>query len=132
MSPDPQNDKRKILVVDDEQMILQITNQILSHAGYDVSLAQEGQQAVKLYQEAIQQAKPFELVIVDLTLAGSMGGMETMQRLWELDPETKAIVTSGYVEDPTVTHYKDYGFSAALKKPYGLSDLINAVEKALV
>jgi CheY-like chemotaxis protein len=132
MSQDPQNGKPKILVVDDEKMILQITDQILRQAGYEVSLAQEGPQAVKLYQEAIQQAKPFELVIVDLTLAGSMGGMETMQHLWELEPKTRAIVTSGYVEDPTVTHYKEFGFSAALKKPYGLSDLINAVEKALV
>jgi CheY-like chemotaxis protein len=132
MSQISEGPKGKILVVDDEQLILQITDQILRQAGYDVALAQEGSQAVEVYQEAMQQDQPFELVIVDLTLAGSMGGMETMQRLWELGPATKAIVTSGYVEDPTVANYKDFGFSGALKKPYGLSDLMKAVETALV
>ena len=131
MSQDLQSNRGKILVVDDEELILQITDQILRQAGYEVGMAQEGEEAVKLYEEAIQQTKPFGLVIVDLTLAGNISGIEIMQRLWKLNPNTKAIVTSGYIEDPTVTRFRDFGFSAALKKPYGLMDLMTAVEKAL-
>ena len=108
----------KILVMDDEAMILELTGKLLGHLGYDVDFAEEGQTAIKKYKTALDALFPYDAVILDLTIKGGMGGQETIKELKKLDPAVKAIVSSGYSDNPVVANYKDYGFCEVVAKPY--------------
>ena len=113
----------KILVMDDEEMILDVLEQMLTLAGYQPVSAGNGEEALRLFEQARTDGEPFDAVLLDLTVRGGMGGKETMEALLKIDPGIKAIVSSGYVEDPVVKHYRDFGFSAAAAKPYDLRNL---------
>ena len=118
----------RILVMDDEEMVRDLSIQFLSHLGYMVKAVPDGESAIKAYKQSLIMKKPFALVIMDLTIPGGMGGKETIQKLKEIDPNIKAIVSSGYSNDPVLANYKKFGFSAVLAKPYKietLSTLIN-------
>ncbi len=115
--------KGKILVLDDEEVICMLVTHALTPLGYQVSTALEGLSAIKLYQEAMEAGQPFDALISDLTIPGGMGGQDTIKRLLEINPNIKAIVSSGYANDPIMSRYKDYGFCACISKPYELSDL---------
>jgi PAS domain S-box-containing protein len=122
----------KILVMDDQEPILKMVARMLKRMGYDVEIAFDGEQAIQIYQKAYQSQKPFDLVILDLTIPGGMGGAETMVELLKINPQVKAIVSSGYSNDPIMAHYKDYGFSGVVPKPYTkneLSDVLNKIYK---
>jgi len=113
----------KILVMDDEQMIRELAGEILWYLGYEVQFARDGEEAVALYKAALKTARPFDAVILDLTVRGGMGGKEAIQKLIEIDPEVKGIVTSGYSDDPGMTDFKKYGFRGVAAKPYTLEEL---------
>ena len=115
--------KGKILVLDDEDVICMLVTHALTPLGYEVSTALEGLSAIKVYEEAMQAGQPFDAVISDLTIPGGMGGQDAIKRLREINPEVKAIVSSGYANDPIMSRYKEYGFCACISKPYELSDL---------
>lgn len=104
----------RILIMDDEEMIRLLLNRILTGAGYNVELAKDGEEAIKHYTEARESGKPFDTVILDLTIPGGMGGKETIKKLLEIDPEVIAIVSSGYSTDLIISKFKKYGFSAAV------------------
>jgi len=123
--------KAKILLMDDEQIILDVTNEVLAFLGYDVMFAQDGAAAVELYRHEKEAGAPFAVVILDLSVPEGMGGKEAMQKLREYDPSVKAIVSSGFANDPAVTAYADYGFSAKLTKPYKIMDLKATLEELL-
>jgi nitrogen-specific signal transduction histidine kinase/ActR/RegA family two-component response regulator len=108
----------RILVMDDEAMIRELTGNILSHLGYDADFAEEGQCAVRKYQAALDASTPYDAVILDLTIKGGMGGQETIEMLKEIDPSVKAIVSSGYSDNPVIADYKQYGFCEVVAKPY--------------
>ncbi|MDX2453575.1 PAS domain S-box protein [Desulfosarcina sp.] len=123
----------RILVMDDEDFIRELVSVMLPKMGYDVVLAQDGQAAVDIYKEALSAGNPFDAVILDLTVPGGMGGKETVRQLRALDPNVRAIVSSGYSNDPVMANYARYGFCGAVKKPYliqDMSQLLNAVIKA--
>jgi signal transduction histidine kinase/CheY-like chemotaxis protein len=120
-----------ILVMDDEPMIRDLAGEILTHLGCQVKFANNGEEALALYQAAFDQGRPFDAVILDLTIRGGMGGRETMRRLLQLDPGVKAIVSSGYSEDPVMTDYRQFGFSGAAAKPYSLEDMQAALHRVL-
>jgi len=113
----------KILVMDDEKMLRDVTLDILEMVGYQVETACNGEEAVQLYSQAQLGGAPFGAVILDLTIKGGMGGRETIKRLKEIDPDIRAIVVSGYSNDPVMANFKEYGFFDALHKPYRLEDL---------
>ncbi|VBB41712.1 putative Histidine kinase [uncultured Desulfatiglans sp.] len=113
----------RILVMDDEEMILDVLEQMLTLAGYQPVTAGNGEEALLLFKQARTDGEPFDAVLLDLTVRGGMGGKETLEALLKIDPGIKAIVSSGYVEDPVVKHYQDFGFSAAAAKPYDLKNL---------
>ena len=99
--------------------------------GYEVVFAENGEQAVEQYFDAVRSNKPFGAVILDLTIRGSMGGEETIKRLTELDPGVVAILSSGYTENPVVSNYMDEGFKAGLSKPYEIEELSNMLNRIL-
>ena len=113
----------RILMMDDQQSILTMVGRSLDKFGYKVEGAEHGKQAVEKYKEPMDTGRSFHGVILNLTIAGGMGGAETMKHLLALDPSVVAIVASGYSNDPVMMNYKDYGFKAVLTKPYLPRDL---------
>ncbi len=112
-------------------MIRELTGEILWHLGYEVEFARDGDEAVALYQKALNTAKPFDAVILDLTVRGGMGGKEAIQQLIDIDPDVKGIVSSGYSDDPGMTNFKKYGFSGVVAKPYTLEELGEKLSQVL-
>ena len=113
----------RILVMDDEDMIRKLAGNMLRKLGVEPHFACNGEEAVAAYEAAMQKECPFDAVILDLTVKGGMGGKETIRHLIALDPKVKAIVSSGYANDPGVTHYSDYGFCGVVAKPYRFDEL---------
>jgi len=113
----------RILVMDDEKTVREFLHAGLTDVGYDVELTSDGKEAITRYAEAKAAGQPFAAVILDLTIPGGMGGMETIKKLLELDPNINAIVSSGYATDPIMSNYKKYGFSAVVTKPYSVEEL---------
>ena len=112
-----------ILVMDDEETIRKLAYQMLTSIGYNVSLAFDGVQAIELYKKAQNSHCPFDAIIMDLTIPGGLGGKETVRQLLQIDPEVKAVVSSGYSNDPILASFKSYGFKGALVKPYKIQEL---------
>jgi CheY-like chemotaxis protein len=113
----------RILVMDDEAMIRKLAGELLSYLGYEVDFALDGTEAVKRYKQALNSKKPFDAVILDLTVKGGMGGKEAVQELVKIDPHVVAVVSSGYCNDHGITDFGQYGFSGVVTKPYTMSEL---------
>ena len=122
---------RRVLVMDDEEMICKVANRFLAKEGYLVDIAHEGKEAIVSYRQAMEHGRPFDLVIMDLTIPGGMGGREAIKRLLELDPKARVIVSSGYAEDPVLANYRQHGFCGIAPKPYTRESLIEVVRLAL-
>jgi CheY-like chemotaxis protein len=121
----------KILVMDDEVMILELAGNILQHLGYEVDFAENGETAVRKYKAAMAASAPYDAVILDLTIKGGMGGEGTIRRLREIDPSVKAIVSSGYSENPVVANYADYGFREVVAKPYEIVEFSRKLHRVV-
>ena len=113
----------RVLVVDDEDAIRDLVEFTLTRLGYQVSQAATALQGVELYQEKLRVGKRFDVVILDLTLPGGMGGKEALKKLLEIDPTVNAIVSSGYATDATMSRYQDFGFRGVIAKPYEAAEL---------
>jgi CheY-like chemotaxis protein len=113
----------KVLLMDDEQMVRDIAQEMLRILGYRVSLTKDGSEAIDLYRRAKQSGEPFDVVIMDLTVPGRLGGKEAMMLLREYDPDIRAIVSSGYSNDPIMANFRNYGFCGVLSKPYNTKDM---------
>lgn len=123
--------KGRILLMDDEDMILQLSHRLLDRLGYTVETAHDGVEAVEKYRAALEHHRPFDLVIMDLTVKGGMGGKEAMLHLKKLDPAVRSIVSSGYSMDPIMADYKRYYFDEILSKPFRVEELTEKIEKIL-
>jgi len=121
----------KILVMDDEEMVRQILDKMLGHLGYKAKCARNGEEAIELFTSAQASGKAFDAVILDLTVPGGIGGKETMARLFKIDPRIKAIVSSGYSDDPIMADFREYGFSGVIAKPYRISELSKILQEVL-
>ena len=121
----------RVLFMDDEESICHLGSAILRRIGKEVTTVTEGAQALQEFERARQAGQPYDLVILDLTIPGGMGGRETMQRLLQLDPEIKAIVSSGYSNDLVLSDYQAHGFCGMISKPYDIADFTHAVERVL-
>jgi len=118
----------RILVADDEEVVRKVARQMLSRMGYDVVCVKDGAEAVDTYKKAKAGGSPFDAVIMDLTIPGGMGGKEAMKELRGIDPSVKAIVASGYSNDPVMADYRRHGFSGVVTKPFHLADLGRALD----
>jgi CheY-like chemotaxis protein len=122
----------KILVMDDDEVVRDVAGEILRNIGYEVEFARDGAEAIELYKQAKGSNKPFDVVLMDLTVPGGMGGKEAIRKLLEIDPEVKAIVSSGYSHEPIMSDYNQYGFSAAIAKPYKVQELSEIFHKVIM
>ena len=118
----------RILVMDDEHSIRQMVEDALTHFGYEVTVVQDGQAAIDVFSAALTNGDRFDAILLDLTIPGGMGGKDTIQHLQKLDPHVKAIVTSGYSDDPIMSNFQAYGFQNILVKPYKITDLAKTLE----
>ena len=114
----------RVLVMDDEESVREVTCRMLQRLGYDVDEAESGGVAVEKYC-----ADPYDFVFMDLTVPGEMGGQEATELLLEHDPDAVVIVASGYSHDPVMANYRDHGFRACLTKPFGIADLSDVLHE---
>jgi len=121
----------RVLVMDDEEMIRTLASQMLRRLGYEVMLTADGTEAIELYKKAMDTGTPFDAVILDLTNKVGMGGVEAIKKLIQIDPEIKAIVASGYSNDPVLTNFREHGFRGALNKPHTMDELGNALHELI-
>lgn len=121
----------RILVMDDERAILQLCRRILEKAGYEVLVADRGEEAIRLFDQEREAGNAIDLAILDITVPGGLGGRETLAQLRQRDPAFRAIVSSGYAQDEALAHFKQAGFVGAVPKPYRAEELLTAVQRAL-
>jgi PAS domain S-box-containing protein len=126
----PVTGEGRVLLMDDEALVLDAATEILQYLGYTVVQAKDGKEAVQVYKKALK-TDPFDVVIMDLTIPGGVGGREALSELLEIDPSIKAIVSSGYSTDPILANYKDYGFKGAVIKPYSIEELSKTLHSVL-
>jgi PAS domain S-box-containing protein len=123
--------KGRILVMDDEETVRDIAQEMLEMFGYTVTIARDGTEAIAIYRQAMASGEPVDLVLMDLTIPGGMGGKEAIRRLLEIDCDVKAVVCSGYSNDPIMSSYQAYGFRGVIRKPYGMKQLSNMINDIL-
>ncbi len=114
---------RRILLMDDDQTVQEITEAMLTFLGCSVKHASDGKEAIALYMQAKKDNIPFDIVIMDITIPGGMGGKEAVTALLAMDPQVRAIVSSGYANDPIMANYQEYGFYGILPKPFRIDEL---------
>jgi len=124
--------KGKILLMDDDELVRRIGGAILKHLGYQLEFAKDGAEAIELYQQAHISGEPFDAVILDLTVPGGMGGKEAIKQLLDINPNIKAIVSSGYSHDPVMSNFKEYGFSDVVVKPYSLEEMRQTLQQVIL
>ncbi len=113
----------RILLMDDDEQVLRITEKILSRIGYDVDTVSEGAEAFDYYVKAVDDGNPYDAVILDLTIRGGLSGKATLEAIRQIDPGVIAIVASGYSNNPIMADFKKYGFSAGIRKPFRIDEL---------
>lgn len=113
----------RILVMDDEVEVRNVVKEMISYLQFEVAVSRDGNEAIELYRRAIKDNKPFDVVILDLTVPGGLGGKETMEQLMEIDPDIKALVASGYATDPVMAEYRKFGFCGVIRKPFKINEL---------
>jgi signal transduction histidine kinase/ActR/RegA family two-component response regulator len=123
--------KGRILVMDDDESVRTLAQEMLAHLGYIVISARNGEEAVEIYQGALQEKNPFDAVILDLTVPGGMGGGETGRKLLSINPEAKILISSGYANDPIMAYYEKYGFRGIVPKPYKIQEMSKKLHEIL-
>lgn len=121
---------QRILVMDDEAAIRDLTSQLLSTLGYEVTAVPDGLEAVRVYERALRRGEHFQAVILDATIRGGMGGLATIERLRSVDPNVTAIICSGYSDEAALSKFLTYGFRSALPKPFSRRELSDALQRA--
>ena len=128
--PGPDNGWR-ILFMDDEEMLRKAVPRMLATAGYDVECASDGDEAIDLYRAALDAGRPFDVVILDLGVKQGRGGEETIDELIAVDPDVRAILSSGRLTEASMVSFERFGFAGAIEKPYTGSELRAAIAKVL-
>ena len=117
--------------MDDEEMVRETLGEMLRLAGFEVFLTEDGREAVSEFRRQMDAGRPIDVVILDLTVPGGMGGVETLKELKCLDPGVRAIVSSGYSNDPVMARYRDYGFHGVVCKPYRMDDMMGELRRVM-
>jgi DNA-binding NtrC family response regulator len=120
-----------ILVIEDDLVIHDVLKRLLHKLGLESVFAMDGKSALDVFQRSMSETNRFNVVLIDLTLQGTMNGIEVVKKIHEIDPQIKCIITSGYTNDPVMINYAKYGFSGAISKPYTISQFYEVMQKAL-
>ncbi len=123
--------KGRILVMDDDELIRDAASELLDSLGYQAECTCDGSEALNAYRKAHESGNPFDVVVMDLTVPGGMGGKEAIKKLIDLDPTVKAVVSSGYANDPVMANYREYGFVGVVPKPYEPEELSKALHDVI-
>ncbi|MGW8193382.1 MAG: response regulator [Desulforhopalus sp.] len=117
------NEKRCVLVMDDEELIGDIISQMLQHFGFDTIRVADGSAAIRKFREHKEGGVPFAAVILDLNIPGGMGGRDAIDQLLAIDKDAQVFVSSGSADDPVLVNFREYGFAGVLAKPFDLESL---------
>lgn len=128
---EPQTPACKILIMDDDPLVREVSKRMLKALGHQADLCEDGESAILMYEEALKTNRPFDLVIMDLTIPGGLGGRDTIKKLLAIDPSANVVVASGYSNDPVMAFHEEYGFKAMLSKPYTVEKINTVIYKAL-
>jgi len=115
--------KATIIVMDDDSMVRDMTKQMLTRYGYEILLAENGHEAIEIYNKYFKENRCIDIIIMELTIPGGMGGKDAVQEILRINPEAKVVVASGYSNDPVMAHCQKYGFKASIAKPFQLAEL---------
>lgn len=124
--------RRRVLVMDDEEIVRTVLDRMLLQCGCESTFARDGAEMIDIYRRATLMGYPFDAVIIDLVVASGMGGREAVAKLLEIDPDAKAIVSSGYSDDRIMSDFKEYGFRGVLAKPYTLATLNQVLHEVIL
>jgi two-component system cell cycle sensor histidine kinase/response regulator CckA len=127
----PATEKKRILLMDDEQMILDIVSRMLTHLGYEVLTCTNGAQAIAAFAKAKTNGQPFDVVLMDLVIPNGVGGQDAVHTIRKIDPQAKVIASSGHLEHPVMIDHKKFGFVAVLEKPYKLERLQQVIDTVI-
>ncbi len=119
------------MVMDDDKMLRDVATSLLEHLGHEVMLVVDGDEAVTQYKELQNTNKAIDVIIMDLTIPGGMGGQEAVQEILKINANAKVIVASGYSNDPVMANYGEFGFVASISKPFNLDELSNTLKSVL-
>lgn len=128
---EPSTEMIKILLMDDEDMIRDVAGQMFDIFGFEVDLVDEGQKAVDLYRVAFEKNSPYDLVILDISVPDGWGAREAIKELISIDKNVKAVISSGYQDDPMVLHHERYNFCGVIQKPYDIEEVEKAIRSLL-
>jgi CheY-like chemotaxis protein len=130
-SPPPPPGSGRVLVMDDDGAVRRVIERLLNQAGYEAIGAASGSEAMAAYLSAREAGNPFSAVIMDLVVPGGDGGKETVKKLLSVDPDARAIVVSGYSDDPVLANPREYGFRAMLAKPFRPDELFRVLQDVI-
>ena len=125
-------ERKRILFMDDEEMLRSVVSRMLEIMGYDVVAAADGNEALRFYIEAAESGSRFDAVILDLSVHEGMGGREAAEKLVEYDPDVVALVSSGFVGDTVLQNYREFGFRGVIPKPYTSDELRDGLSRVLI
>ena len=123
--------RARILVMDDEQLILKLLTEMIAALGHEVLQAKDGKEAIAIFNRQRQCGKPIDMIIMDLTIPGGMGGKDAVKEILKVSHEAKVVVASGYSNDPIMANYRQYGFKAAIAKPFKMAELNDMLQTVL-
>ncbi len=121
----------RVLVMDDEDMILRLVTRILGKSNFSIKTASGGRKTIEMYKQALDAGEPFDVVIMDITVPGGMGGREAVKEILKINSKARVIVSSGYANDPIMANYAEYGFKGIVAKPYTRSKLLEVLNQVL-
>jgi nitrogen-specific signal transduction histidine kinase/CheY-like chemotaxis protein len=124
--------KERILLMDDEDFVRDVTSEMLVQLGYEVQLAKDGDEAIEAYAKALERGVSFDAVILDLTIPGGTGGDEAILRLLEIDPNVKGILSSGYADKNVMNDFREFGFKGVISKPFKLDELASVIANTVL
>ena len=125
------SNKGRVLVLDDDPPVLEILGDVLTYLDYEPVLTGKGEDTVDAFRMQSLTGKPFDLVILDLTVKGGLGGRDVIGLLMIIDPDVRALISTGMMNDPIVENYRAYGFCGLVPKPFTVEELSESLEKAM-
>jgi PAS domain S-box-containing protein len=125
------DNRHRVLIMDDQASIRTLAANMLETLGYDTEVVEGGSAAVERFQRALESGHPFDVVLLDLSVPGDLGGREAIDRLGSLDPGVKTILMSGFAQDPVVTQFRSFGFNAVITKPFTLQELSTTLHSVI-